>query len=143
MTDKTTPDPLLERITHAADGLFIMSETDSPLTPFRWADFFAAEGVDKDVVGALRQHQKMGPEVVAETVTLKKFFKTQIEPQEGDDAEIAEEKRRLAELRDLLATELQDVAVHRFGEINIPAYVLGRVPDSRDAAGFSTELVET
>jgi hypothetical protein len=78
-----------------------------------------------------------------ETVTLERFFKAQIEPHPEDDREIAGEKRRLTDLRDLLAKELQDVSVCRIGEINITAYVLGRVPDSRDAAGVSTELVET
>jgi hypothetical protein len=137
------PDPLLDGIAHAAEGLFITSETDSPLTPFRWPDFFTEKSDSQDAAEALRKYKKLPEDTELETVSLERFFKSQIEPAEGDDKEIAEEKRRLAELRDLLAKELQETAVYRSGKINITAYVLGRVPGTRDAAGVSAELVET
>ncbi|MES2464079.1 MAG: nuclease A inhibitor family protein [Armatimonadota bacterium] len=136
------PDPLMERITGAADGLYIISETDSPLTPFCWQNFFA-EGGSRDVDKLLRSQQKLPEETLVEIRTLEQFFKVQIEPAEGDDEEIIEEKRRLAELRDLLEKELQETAVYRTGEIKIMAYVLGRIPGTNDAAGVSAELVET
>jgi hypothetical protein len=137
------PDLLLERIAGAADGLFIMSETDSPLTPFRWAQFFTDKSASENTAETLKAVQKIPPESTVETVTLEKFFQTQTEPEEGDDEEISEEKRRLAELRDLLAKELQDAAVYRTGEVNVKAYIFGQVPGTTDAAGVSTELVET
>lgn len=137
------PDPLLERLRSAAQGLFIMSETDSPLSPFRWSLFFAPKGADKDSVAALREFKNLPAETLVEVITLEKFFKTQVKSETGDDEEIADEKRRLADLRDLLAKELQDVAVYRTGAVNITAYILGRIPGTSDAAGVSTELVET
>jgi hypothetical protein len=153
MTDKATdhaesaaapdPDPLLERLTRAVDGLFIMSETDSPLTPFRWPDFFKDQGNSKDAMEALRLYKKLPADTTIGTVTLEKFFEGQVEPDKEDDDEIKEEKRRLTELRDLLAKELSEAAVYRVGEINITAYIIGRVPDTNDAAGASAELVET
>jgi hypothetical protein len=120
-----------------------MSETDSALTPFHWPRFFTDRKVDEDTAASLRVFQNVPLETVVETTTLEQFFKTQIEPDEGDDEEMAEEKRRLAELRDLLASELQDIGVYRVGEINITAYVLGQVPGTSDAAGVFAELVET
>ena len=147
MTDQTqsaaVPDPLLKRFADAADGLFITSETDSPLTPFRWSVFFAEKSATEDTKEAVRHFKNLPTDTPLEAVTLQKFFQTQIEPDEGDDDEIAGEKRRLAQLRDLLAKELQDAAVYRAGKVNITAYVLGRVPGTNDAAGVSADLVET
>ena len=147
MTDQAqsaaVPDPLLKRFADAAEGLFIISETDSPMMPFRWPSFFAEKSATEDTKEAVRRSQKLLDGTLVETVTLEKFFKTQIEPDEGDDDEIAGEKRRLVLLRDLLAKELQDVTVYRTGKINITAFVLGRVAGTDDAAGVSAELVET
>ncbi len=136
-------DPLLERISSAAEGLFVMSETDSPLTPFRWPRFFAEKTASDDTAAALRVVQKLPSETAVETVPLEKFFRKQVEPDDEDDEEIAEEKRRLAEMRDLLSKELEDTAVYRIGEVNITVYVLGHVPGTTDAAGVSADLVET
>ena len=147
MTDQaqsaTVSDPLLERLAGAAEGLYITSETDSLMTPFRWPGFFADKSVTKDIGETFRHSQKLPADASIETVTLEKFFQTQIEPDEGDDDEIVGEKRRLTQLRDLLTKELQEVAVYRVGTINITAYVLGRIPGTSDAAGVSAELVET
>ena len=147
MTDQAhntnASDSLLKRFADAAEGLFIISETDSPMMPFRWPGFFAEKSATEDTKEAVRRSQKLLDGTLVETVTLEKFFKTQIEPDEGDDDEIAGEKRRLVLLRDLLAKELQDVTVYRTGKINITAFVLGRVPGTDDAAGVSAELVET
>ena len=147
MTDQAksapAPDPLLKRIADAAEGLFITSETDSPMTPFRWPGFFTEESSVKEAGEALRHLQKLPADAPLETITVEKFFQTQTEPDAGDDDEIADEKRRLAQLRDLLAKELQEAVVYRVGTISITAYVLGRVPGTNDAAGVSAELVET
>jgi hypothetical protein len=137
------PKVLLDRIAGAADGLFIMSESDSALTPFHWPRFFADKKADEDTTVSLRVSQKIPSDTNVETTTLEQFFNTQIEPDEGDDEEIVAEKRRLAELRDLLSNELHDVGVYRVGKINITAYILGQVPGTSDAAGVSAELVET
>lgn len=137
------PKVLLDRIARTADGLFIVSETDSALMPFHWPRFFADRKVDEDTAASLLVSQNMPSETVVETTTLEQFFTIQIEPDEGDDEQIVDEKRRLAELRDLLASELQYTAVYRVGKINITAYVLGQIPGTRDAAGVSAELVET
>ncbi|MBC8103057.1 MAG: hypothetical protein H7Z41_10775 [Cytophagales bacterium] len=140
-------DPLMEKITTAAEGLFVVSESDSPLTPFRWPGFFAGAEVasppEEDLKVRLRGRESLSADAPLETVTLKAFFQSQVEPQEGDDDEIKDEKRRLTELRDLMANELQGVTVLRAGEIQITAYVLGRVPGTEDAVGVSALLVET
>ncbi len=50
--------------------------------------------------------------------------------------------KELGHLKSVLQKELRDINVFRLGEIEIDAYVIGRLPNG-DYAGVSTKLVET
>ncbi|MBX0331543.1 nuclease A inhibitor family protein [Oscillochloris sp. ZM17-4] len=130
-----TPDDLAD-LTAAADGLLVMSESDYPLTPFRWP------GPGPLTESALLAHLAMPPDTPVETRTLDAFLGPMAAEQDWfDDAQRAA-ATRFAALRDLLAARLADITVYRLGRIQITAIILGQ-DTAGDTVGLRTMLIET
>lgn len=120
----------------AAAGLLFPSESDAPLTPYRWA------GAGEPTPAALREALALAPETPVETVTARDFFAGVTEAPEGASAEERAQAARFHALVELLSGALADLRVYRVGAVDVDAFVLGRHP-SGAWLGLRTHLVET
>ena len=127
---------ILEEIGRAARGLFLMSESDYPVEPFRLG---AGETPD-----AATLRRAAGADENAEVTTRKadEFFRPASFVEEASGTFGLAPARRVEELARVLSANLSEVTVYRVGEINIPVYVLGR-SSSGGWLGVSTRVVET
>ena len=128
---------ILSELARAAEGLLLLSESDHPLEPFRLEG--AAAEPDR---ARLRELSGSPPDARVEVTTPDAFFAVAAgeQPWKGE-AELST-ARRFQHLLRVLKAELTDLRVYRVGEINIPAYVLGKSP-SGNWLGLSTRVVET
>lgn len=130
------PDDAILVLAAAAEGLLVPSETDAPLTPFRW------EGEGPLSPEALLVALGLPPNTPAETRTLDEFFAPLARLANWMDADQRERAGRFAALRDLIASVLTDVAVYRIGRTQITVIIAGQ--DARgDTVGLRTTRVET
>jgi hypothetical protein len=127
----TSADALLTDLAAAAADLHYPSETDAPLTPFRWAGPASSTPDAASLVASLGRD----PATPVEAVAFEAFFAPVTQ---GDD----EGAERFRALRDRLQGELQDLRVYRVGRVDIDVYVLGRHP-SGEWVGLQTKVVET
>jgi hypothetical protein len=130
------PPAALAAITAAADGLLVVSESDHPLTPFRWP------GPGPLTPASLLSHLGLPPDTPAEARSLDAFLGPMAAQQDWfDDAQRAA-AARFAALRDLIAARLTDVRVYRLGRIQITAIIVG-VDAAGETVGLRTTLIET
>lgn len=126
----------LADLTAAAAGLLVMSESDYPLTPFRWP------GPGPLTPQALLAHLGLPPDTPVETRSLDDFLGPMATEQDWfDDAQRAA-AARFAALRDLIAARLADAVVYRLGRIQITAIIAG-ADAAGNTVGLQTTLIET
>ena len=125
----------LQQLEQAAQGLWFISESESPLEPFSLPAGTALETESDflNAVGATGQS--------VEQVTLPYFFRNMVRQDPEDQAQQAIAQRFIA-LQQWLETNLQEVRVYRVGQIQVQAYVVGKTSDGA-WLGLKTTLVET
>jgi hypothetical protein len=127
---------LFRALARASSGLLFPSESDAPLTPYRW------RGPGEPSPGALLAAEGFAPGTLVETVAVEDFFAGVTEAREGADAADRAEADRFRALVDLLARDLAGLRAYRVGVVDVDAFVLGRHP-SGAWLGLRTHLVET
>lgn len=127
---------LLEQLAQAAQGLWYLSESESPLEPFSLPPGTALSS-DAELLAATG-HQGQ----TVEQVTLTHFFRNMVRPADDQDPAQQEIAHRFLALQTWLETNLQEVTVYRVGTTEVQAYVLGKTP-AGDWLGLKTTLVET
>lgn len=136
---KPTPEsPILDTLGKATFGLLFPSESDAPLTPYR---FPGGEG-EEPTAASLLEAEHLPSTTPVETITLDELFDPFVEADPSASAEDLAEADRYRDLVDLLSSELTDVRVYRVGETDIDVYVLGKDPCG-DWVGLKTHVVET
>ena len=127
---------VLRALARASAGLLFPSESDAPLTPYRWP---RAGGPSPE---ALLDAEGFAQETHVEAFTVEDFFAGVAEAREGADAAERAEAARFRALVDLLTHELTLLRVYRVGVVDVDAFILGRHP-SGAWLGLRTHLVET
>jgi hypothetical protein len=130
------PPDALAALTAAAAGLLVPSESDYPLSPFRWP------GPAPLTPAALLAHLGLPPDTPIETRTLDAFLGTLAATYDWMDADQRAAAARFATLRDLIAATLSGVVVYRVGRIQITAIITG-VDAVGNTVGLRTTLIET
>ncbi|MCP6761907.1 MAG: nuclease A inhibitor family protein [Fischerella sp. CENA71] len=131
-----TDTPIVDQLKSAADGLFMMSESEYPLEVFLWET--KAPATPEKVL----QQTNHSPDTPVKVVGVDDFFSvaTTEEDWHGE-----EEKETVAKFQALVQTikdNLNNPQVYRVGEIEIDVYVVGETP-AGNLAGVSTKVVET
>ena len=130
------PDDPIAALADAAEGLLVPSESDSPLTPFRWT------GDGPLTAAAMLAALDLPPDIPVETRTPDAFFAPLTRVTDVLDAPQAAQAERFAALRDQIAGHLADVVVYRIGRIQITAIIAGTTADGA-TGGLRTTLIET
>jgi hypothetical protein len=128
------PSEALAAITAAAVGLLVMSESDEPLTPFRWPGPLTE--------AALLAHLGLPPDTPIETRSLDGFLGPMAQQQDWFDDGQRVAAVRFAQLRDSIAALLHDVVVYRLGRIQITVVIAG-LDKLGDTVGLQTTQIET
>jgi hypothetical protein len=137
MEDASAPPPsALADLVAAADGLLVMSESDYPLTPFRWP------GPGPLTAEALLIQLGLPPDTAVEVRDLDAFFGPLATDQEWFDDDQRATSARFAVLRDRIAALLTDVHVYRLGQIEIAAIIVG-LDAAGEYIGLQTTQIET
>jgi len=130
------PDDAILVLAAAAEGLLVPSETDAPLTPFRWG------GNAPLTPEALPTALGLSPNTPVETRTLDEFFAPLARVADWMDDDQRERAGRFATLHNLIDCSLTDVTVYRVGKTQIAVIVAGQDAHG-DTVGLRTTLVET
>lgn len=124
----------LEKIlTQAAEGLWMVSETDAPF------EFYYAESPVERASAASFMQEENGEVEVEE---LDYFFRNIIKQDENVAPAMLMEATQFVKMVSTLKKLLQDVKVYRIGKVRVTVYIVGRT-DKGDLAGYKTFLVET
>lgn len=136
--DSTATPALLDQLRAASDGMFYISETDSPFEVV----FFPQVQDSSLLPATFAQLPEIAEDAAVEVVELPYFFRnmTTADPDAGEEEEHT--ARRFRELQDLLEQRLEEVKVYRVGKRRIQAFILGKTA-AGDYAGLKTTLVET
>lgn len=148
-----TTNEVLAKLEEAASGLLYPSETDAPLTPFRWTGeavtgtgSAAGDASAKGAAGGAEPSRdtilsSIGKDAATpvEAMSVEELFAPVTEEREGEDPSDA---RRFQALKELLSKELTDLRVLRVGSADIDVYVLGKHA-SGEWLGLKTRVVET
>lgn len=129
-----TDEQVLDEIARAAEGLLFVSEADYPLEPLR------LEGAPDEA--RLRELAGAGADAPVATQSVEEFFRAATSEPSWKGGEELAAARRFQSVARLLRENLSDVRVYKVGEINMPAYVIGRGPGG-GWLGLSTRVVET
>jgi hypothetical protein len=133
-----TPTEFLTALGEAASGLLFPSESDYPLTPYRWV----GDGDTEPTPEALLQAEGRPADTHVETRTVEELFGPLIEAREGWNEEERAEAERYRAIVLLLEAGLRELRVLRVGKIDIDVYVLGQHA-SGEWLGYKTRVVET
>jgi hypothetical protein len=123
--------------------LFVMSETDAPITPFFWE---IKEEITPELV-AKHSEKPENERSPIEKIEFKAFFEkyTQKEDWYGED-ELAV-VTKFENLEKELSEKLTDLVGYRVGKINIDVFVVGKITNDKKEvlayAGIKTFVVET
>ena len=133
---KRTPTGVMTLIAQAADRLLFSSESDYPLAPFTWTD------PAPFTPDALRKVAGLPPAAPVTRVDFDAFFAPVLRLHEGASTEARTRAARFQKLVDLLRKNLSDLAVYKLGTIEMPTFIVGRLPNG-SVAGLRTTVVET
>ena len=126
----------LDNIKAAATGLQYISESDHPLELVVMKE--NKEGLEKEI----RALSGKGGEQNIETQTLDYFFRNHVKAYPEDSKLQTENIQRFKNLVKTLNENLSDIKVYRIGEIQVDAFIIGKLKDGR-YAGLRTKLIET
>lgn len=138
MDKRMTTTEFLSALGAAASGLLFPSESDYPLTPYRWV------GV-KDTgpsPEALLLSEGRPADTKVETRTVHEIFDPLLQAEEGSSEEDQAVAARYRALVQLLEHHLQHLRVYRVGKIDIDVYILGQHA-SGEWLGLKTRVIET
>ena len=138
MHKPTTATEFLSALSTAASGLLFPSESDYPLTPYRWVGTAGAEPSPE----ALIQAEGRKADTLVETLTVGELFDPIMQEQPGWADEDRAEAERYRALVALLEDGLKELRVYRVGKVDIDVYVLGQHA-SGEWLGYKTRVVET
>jgi hypothetical protein len=136
-------DDLLKYFGELTKELWVMSETDAPLTPFFWE---IKEEITPELV--IKHSEKPENECSpVEKVDFKVFFEKYIQKEDWYGEEELTIVTKFENLAKGLSEKLSDLVVYRVGKINIDVFVLGKVVNDKKEiiayAGVKTFVVET
>lgn len=123
-------------ISKAADGLLFSSESDYPLTPLAWTDPAPVSPQSLCKLAGLPDDTPVAQ------VEADAFFAPMLRLREGATPEAQARTARYRKLVDLLRQHLSGVAVYKLGRVEMPVFIVGRLPDGT-LAGLRTTVVET
>jgi nuclease A inhibitor-like protein len=126
----------MTRIAKAADGLLFSSEADYALEPFVWTD---NAPFSPDALYKLTTLPAPTP-VTKEDID--DFFAPMLAPASGGTPEARKRRTRARKLVRLLRQYLSDLAVYKLGTVEMPTFIVGRLPNGT-VAGLRTTVVET
>jgi hypothetical protein len=138
MDKRMTTTEFLAALGAAASGLLFPSESDYPLTPYRWV------GV-KDTgpsPEALREAEGRPADTKVETRSLHELFDPLLQVEEGSSDEDQAVVARYRALVQLLEDNLKHLRAYRVGKIDIDVYILGQHA-SGEWLGLKTRVIET
>ncbi len=127
---------LLAELKEATEGLTFMSESDYPLEVVHW------EELQEITHHFLRQVSEQPAAAPVRMQSVDEFFHVAVSEAKWKSTEQLAVAKRYQILVRLLKDNLKDLKVYRIGEVNIPAYVVGRSASGK-WAGVSTRVVET
>lgn len=125
-----------EQVKKLSEGLYYISETDAPVSPFVGGK---TEAVSKEEILRLTESK---PDAPVEERNFAEIFArlTRIQDWFGDEEkEIA---AKFTRLKDFLEQNLKDLKVFKIGSIQIKVYFVGLDAEGR-LMGIQTEAVET
>ena len=129
---------LLRALRKATSGLLLPSESDAPLTPFRFDGPPGAEPTPSALLAAEGRPDDTAVETISLSDLLDPFAQAAADTSPEDLAEAA----RFRALIRLLSSTLSDLRVYRVGKVDIDVYVLGK--DASGAwLGLKSHVVET
>jgi hypothetical protein len=126
----------MPRLEQALGGLLYPSETDAPVKTFVWS------GETPFSQQALLAHRGDDEKTPVRTISLAQFFDPVTTPQAWHEEAERERTTRFAALRELLESELDDIAVYKIGSVKADVYVVGRTAEGT-YCGITTQVVET
>lgn len=126
----------LAPISKAAEGLLFSSESDYPLEPFSWTDPtpFSPDALYK--LTTLPQATAVTKEA------LNTFFAPMLHVDANGSADAHARVARFRSLIRVLRQNLKDLAVYKLGSVEMPVFIVGRLPDGT-IGGLRTTVVET
>ena len=127
-----------EKLKKAAEGLYFMSESDHPFETVG----FKPEKPEEPIESSLLEYLGLPEGTVVEKQDLTYFLRNQTRdlPEHGTEEKARAQKFR--ELEALLKQEIPDISVYRIGQVQIDAYLIGKLPDG-SLGGLKTKQVET
>lgn len=128
----------LEKLKKAAEGLYFMSESDFPFETVG----FKPEKPEASTEENLLKSQNLPAGTTIEKQELTYFLRNQTRdlPEFGPEEKARAQKFR--ELESLFKNEIPDIAVYRIGQVQIDAFLIGKLPDG-SLGGLKTRLIET
>jgi hypothetical protein len=138
MHKRMTPTEFLTALGAAAAGLLFPSESDYPLTPYRWV---GAEDTEPSPEALIKAEGRPADTRV-ETRAVQDLFDPLIQEKDGWEGEERAAAVKYRALVSLLEEQLSHLSVYRVGKIDIDVYILGQHP-SGDWLGLKTRVIET
>jgi hypothetical protein len=132
----TTMQTDLQKIKDAAEGLWFMSESDHPFQLVQLKDQPAS--LEKSLLGISGK----GENSLIEKQELEYFFRIMTKVYPNSTPEQLKTAQRFQNLQKVLKEVLADIQVYRIGEIQIDAFIVGKLKDGT-YAGLRTILIET
>jgi len=126
----------MTRLAKATDGLLFSSEADYPLEPFVWTD---AAPFSPD---ALYKLTTLPPSTPVAREDINDFFAPMLHLPPEPTAEARKRVTNFRSLLRLLRRSLSDPAVYKLGAVEMPTFIVGKLPDGT-TAGLRTTVVET
>ena len=117
-------------------GLSYRSESDYPFELVHLKEPLSS--LEEELLALLAKEK----DTKVEQVTLEHFFKNMVKIYPNDRAEQEMRALKFKNLQDVLQYELQDVTVYRIGEVEVDAFIIGRLPDGT-FGGPRTKVIET
>lgn len=130
---------VLAELEQAAAGLLFMSESDHPFEIVRWEAL--AEVTPEHLRSVAGNGQGETATVASESV--EEFFRAAASEADWKGAADLATARRYQTLMRVLEENLSGVRVHRVGEVDIHAFIVGRNDSTGNWLGLSTRVIET
>lgn len=127
-----------ERLNKASEGLYYISESEYPFEVF----CLTASPVEPVSAASVASWLGIPANVETETTTLDYFFRNMTKVYPGSTQEDKLRAERFIQLAEVLKQELGKIEVHRFGQRQIDACIVGKSEDGSYWC-LKTKLIET
>ena len=126
----------VERIQVASAGLLYLSEGDYPF------EVIALDANPVSLEAQLRELAGKQKDASVEVVTLEWFFRNMVKLAANASLEQNGRAERFIRLQQVLQEELSEIAVYLIGEVEIAAFVIGRLSNGT-FSGLRTKVIQT